>query len=225
MTEHSAVHPVPFRLTLPCATLLLLLGCSVKSPSFTGTGQHPQILESDFASLQMEILTSDSPGGEIAAWRARVVGYDGAELVAASIVGPYFDAEESPSQIRPIFLSDGYLQTRARYLIDLPAEGASLYVRLFRVVTEESWFSESKQLADEFMAVHLRLNSQHFMKDGNPEKPYCEASFWRIRNPVRSIVHCYLPSPRELQKLTLEIAVESGEPRIRIPEMDLLVEE
>ncbi|MCB1170396.1 MAG: hypothetical protein KDK25_08685 [Leptospiraceae bacterium] len=206
-----------------------LVGCSAKSPSFSETGLHPLSKESDFAPVTLEVQATDFSGPVGPAYRIRVVGYDGPGIVAASIVGPYFDAEESPSKVRPIFLADGYFRSRSRYRIELPANGGSLYIRLFRVIEEESWlFGEKEQETDEFIAIHLRLNSRQFTIEGNPIKPYCEATFWKIRNPVRRIVHCYLPSPRELKDISLEIseaAGKEGEPEVRIPRWNLKVQE
>lgn len=203
--------------------LCCILQCSTRSPSFQPVARHPDFSHRSFELLQLQI--ERNPLKWTGPLRARVIGYDGSELVAASVLGPIFDAEKDPAGVRPLFLADGYLDDRAIHGMALPSDQASIYVRLFRIETES--VNTGIEYGDnEFLAVHLRLDSAYLKGREEGSDPACEGTFWKLRNPVRQVVHCFLPSPAEIKELHLEVAANrQGKPTVRIRQFNLNISE
>ncbi|MCB1306140.1 MAG: hypothetical protein KDK37_17755, partial [Leptospiraceae bacterium] len=191
-----------------------LLWCSSRPPSFRPMARHPL---ADSARIVQPEIQIEGPG-DGAVYRARLVAYNGDELVAASVIGPWFDAEKNPAGIRPLQVSDGYFMQRYLHRLALPAEKGSVYLRLFRMERPDSMW-QAETIDDEIMAVHIQMNQ------GN--RNVCESSYWSVHMPVRSIIHCYLPAPASIQRLRLRLSRTSADSPwvLEIPDFSLSTEQ
>ncbi len=196
-----------------CALNLTFLGCSTRTPSFSPVGRHPQLMNEESSVVELNMETGTSTPENFIEWRARVIGYDGSDLVAASILGPNFDAEKNPAGLRPLHLSDGYFRTSAFHRITMPATKGALYVRLFQKIQRpETWWREADVVDDEFLALHIQLGHG---AEGRANSP-CEPSFWKIHNPVREIIHCYTKSPQLTERIRIRLDFREGQPEARV---------
>lgn len=187
--------------------------CSTRSSSFGPVGRHPQLSEQNDVTLDLTLRSDAMPSRQFRGWRVRVLAYDRSELVAASILGPFFDAEKNPAGLRPLFMSDGYFLHSARHSITLPSAGSSMYIRFFENRIQKG---ETTAEDDEFLALHIQMRTARDL-----ESTVCEASFWYIHNPVRKIVHCYLEADRQ-KKLELRLDRKDGQPSVTLDGISLM---
>jgi hypothetical protein len=239
MTEiHQPAHarrPLPFPLyvALFLTLITVFVSCRSRSPSFSPVAMHPELSAQEMEIVSLRVIAR-LPGER--RWRFRAIGYNDTGLVAASILGPWFDAEENPAGMRPLYLADGYFRNDTSRQISLPARGASIYLRLFEHRWEpEGYLSEGRYIDDEFLALHIRLgfgpdagtagqgSETSGPRERNGEEPACQASFWKIHNPVRSIYHCNFAGPGRSGGIEIEILEgEDGVPYARLRGHDLL---
>ena len=200
--------------TLLLFASILSLQCSTRPPSFYMVARHPELLDVKSSRLQLVIRNSGgaSYSNEFLAWRARIIGYDRTDVISASILGPFFDAEENPAGGRPLFLADGMFRNQIQHSFSLPSAEASIFIRLFRQRRLPStWWRDSFVEDDEFLAMHLYLEPPETLSAAKENErparrqPLCRASFWKLHNPVRSIVHCNLESPATEKRIVIEL--------------------
>ena len=209
---------------LRIAGLLILVmnqgHCSTRSASFSPLGRHPALSQVPSTELELVFESGSQRPSNFLSWRARVIGYDRSDLVAASILGPYFDAEKNPAGLRPLYFSDGYFHNESRNRITLPADRGALYIRLFQRIRSDSWWGQ-EILDDEFLALHIQMKAG---SNGTGKQQSCEASFWKIHNPVREIMHCYVDSPSKQKRLRIKLDSREGVPIAEFKFQSLITE-